>query len=106
WCTPEGLSSWGDGRTFIVGTEGSLELRKYLDVTRQTPSSKLIWVNAKDEQEIECLDQTGFPFFGQLILDVIRRTENAMTQAHAFKAAELSLRAQLLADSASASESG
>lgn len=100
WFTPEGLSSWGDGRTFIVGTEGSLELRKYLDVARQTPSSKLILVNAKEEQEIECLDQSGFPFFGQLILDVIHRSENAMTQAHAFKAAELSLRAQLLADSA------
>ncbi|MDO3385620.1 Gfo/Idh/MocA family oxidoreductase [Gilvimarinus sp. SDUM040013] len=98
WFTPEGQTSWGDGRTFIVGTEGSLELRKYLDVGRQTPSSKLLLVNAEREQEIECLDQTGFPFFGQLILDVMNRTEHAMTQAHAFKAAELSLQAQLLAD--------
>jgi hypothetical protein len=37
---------------------------------------------------------TGYPFFGQLILDCLNRTENAMTQAHAFKAAELSLLAQ------------
>lgn len=98
WFTPEGLSSWGDGRTFIVGTEGSLELRKYLDLARQTPSSKLLLVNGDQEQEIECLDQSGFPFFGQLIVDVINRSEHAMTQAHVFKAAELSLRAQLLAD--------
>ena len=34
------------------------------------------------------------PFFGQLILDCLNRTENAMTQEHAFKAAELSLQAQ------------
>ncbi len=99
WFTPEGLSSWGDGRTFIVGTEGSLELRKYLDIAREAPSSKLFLVNAIEEREIECLDHTGFPFFGQLIMDVIHRTENAMTQAHAFKAAELSLRAQHMADS-------
>ena len=37
---------------------------------------------------------TGYPFFGQLILDCLNRTENAMTQEHAFKAAELSLQAQ------------
>ena len=34
------------------------------------------------------------PFFGQLILDCLNRTENAMTQAHAFKAAELCLQAE------------
>jgi hypothetical protein len=41
---------------------------------------------------------TGFPYFGQLIRDCLDRTENAMTQAHAFKAAELSLQAQALAE--------
>ena len=76
-----------------------MELRKYIDVAREAPSSKLILVNAEGEQEIECLGQSGFPFFGQLILDCINRTENAMTQAHAFKAAELSMQAQLLAES-------
>lgn len=98
WYTPEGLRTWGDGRTFIVGSEGSIELRKYLDVARDAPCSKLFLVNGDSEQEIDCLDATGFPFFGTFILDCINRTENAMTQAHAFKAAELSMRAQLLAD--------
>ena len=37
---------------------------------------------------------TGYPFFGDLILDSLNRTENAMTQARAFKAAELCLIAQ------------
>jgi len=36
-------------------------------------------------------------FFGQFILDCLHRTENAMTQAHAFKAAELCLLAQAAA---------
>lgn len=98
WYTPGGQSTWGDGRTFIVGTQGSIELRKYLDVAREAPSSKLFLVDGEDEHEIECLDCSGFPFFGQLIRDCIDRTELAMTQAHAFKAAELSMRAQALAD--------
>ena len=41
--------------------------------------------------------KVGYPFFGQLILDCINRTENAMTQEHAFKAAELCVRAELQA---------
>ena len=34
---------------------------------------------------------TGYPFFGDLILDILNCTENAMTQARAFKVAELCL---------------
>ena len=34
WFTPDGLSTWGDGRTVILGTKGYIELRKYLDVAR------------------------------------------------------------------------
>ena len=75
-----------------------MELRKYLDLAREAPASKLLLVNADGEQEIECQDRSGFPFFGQLILDCINRTENAMTQRHTFKAAELSMQAQRLAD--------
>lgn len=98
WYTPEGLSSWGDGRSFIIGSQGTMELRKYIDVATKAPSSKLILVDGENENAIECLDQTGFPFFGQLILDCIHRTENAMSQAHCFKAAELSMQAQALAE--------
>ena len=32
WFTPDGLPTWGDGRFFVVGTEGTLELRKNLDI--------------------------------------------------------------------------
>lgn len=98
WYTPAGLRTWGDGRTFIVGTQGSMELRKYLDVGREAPASKLFLVNDDGEQEMECQDLTGFPFFGRFVRDCIERTENAMTQEHTFRAAELSMRAQVLAD--------
>lgn len=98
WYTPEGLPTWGDGRTFIVGTEGTLELRKYLDLARRAPASLLIKVDGKAVDERECLGRSGFPFFGQLILDCLQRSEHAMTQEHCFKAAELSMAAQRLAD--------
>jgi hypothetical protein len=39
----------------------------------------------------------GYPFFGALILDCLNRTEKAMTQEHAFLAAELCLQAQAMA---------
>jgi hypothetical protein len=54
--------------------------------------------NDEKEQEIECFGKSAFPYFGQLILDVINRTENAMPQAHTFKAAELSMLAQKIAE--------
>jgi predicted dehydrogenase len=94
WYTPAGLRTWGDGRTFILGTQGYIELRKYIDVARQPEGDHLYLVNADGEQHLELHGKVGFPFFGQLILDCLNRTETAMTQAHAFKAAELCLLAQ------------
>ena len=98
WFTPNGQATWGDGRTFILGTQGSIECRKYNDVARQAPASKLFLTNSEREQEIDCINKSGFPYFGQLILDCLHRTENAMPQEHVFKAAELSMKAQAIAD--------
>lgn len=98
WFTPDGLSTWGDGRTFILGTEGYIELRKYVNVgTGDGTGDHVFLVNQDGEQHFEVAGKVGYPFFGQLILDCINRTENAMTQEHAFKAAELCVRAELQA---------
>ena len=51
-------------------------------------------VNGKGEQYFDAHGVTGYPFFGALILDCLNRTENAMTQKHAFLAAQLCLEAQ------------
>ena len=100
WFTPAGMDVWGDGRTFILGTTGSIEARKYTDLGRRSPASLLLLTDGDGTQEIDCLGKVGFPFFGQLILDVLNRTEHAMSQAHVFKAAELSLLAQQRAEAA------
>ncbi len=97
WFNPKASRTWGDGRCFVLGTEGYLEVRKYIDVCNEG-NNKIFLVNNQVEQCIECAGKVGFPFFGKFILDILNGSENAMTQAHAFKAAELSMRAQLLAD--------
>lgn len=102
WYTPDGLRTWGDGRTFILGTEGAIECRKYIDLAGEAPASTVLLVDPNGEHREDCLQQTGFPFFGQLILDCLNGTERAMTQDHIFKAAELSLKAQLLAERSAA----
>ncbi|OBZ14056.1 oxidoreductase [Bacillus sp. FJAT-27264] len=94
WFTPEGLGTWGDGRTMILGTEGYIELRKYTDLGRSNSGDHVFWADAEGEHYEHVAGKVGFPFFGELILDVLNRTELAMTQEHAFKAAELCLTAQ------------
>lgn len=97
WFTPDGLSTWGDGRTVILGTKGYIELRKYVDVARDKAGDNVYLVDDSGERHLNVAGKVGFRFFGELILDCLNRTEKAMTQAHAFKAAELCLRAQLAA---------
>ena len=94
WFTPDGLRTWGDGRTLIIGTKGYIELRKYVNVgTDMEGGDHVYLVNGQKEQYFNA-NGAGCPFFGQLVLDSLNRTENAMTQHHAFKAAELCLQAQ------------
>jgi predicted dehydrogenase len=94
WFTPDGLGVWGDGRTIILGTDGYLELRKYIDVARDPEGDHVYLVDHKGERHLAVHGTIGFPFFGQLVLDCLNRTEHAMSQVHAFRAIELALRAQ------------
>lgn len=94
WFTPDGLRTWGDGRTVILGTDGYIELRKYINIGTDDGGDQVFLVDGKGEHRFAARGRVGCPFFGELILDCINRTENAMTQAHAFLAAELCLTAQ------------
>jgi len=94
WLTPDGLPTWGDGRTIVLGTDGYIEMRRYIDLARDPTGSHLYLVNQQEVQHL-CLEgKVGISFFGDLIGDCLNRTENAMTQRRAFKAAEIALLAQ------------
>lgn len=91
WFTPDGLNTWGDGRVFVTGTKGTIEVRKYIDVAREEIGDHLYLVTAEGEKHYSLTGEVGFPFFGEMIKDCINRTEKAMTQTHIFKAQELCL---------------
>jgi predicted dehydrogenase len=101
WFTPDGLDSWGDGRVTILGTDGFMEVRKNIDIAGRPGPGHLFIVDQHKTEYVDC-SQVELPY-GPLLLDDIRnRTETAMTQAHAFLAAELALRAELQAQKISA----
>jgi len=97
WYTPDTLPTWGDGRTFILGTKGFIELRKYIDLARDNTANHVYIADESGVRHIPVNGKVGYRFFGEFILDCLHRTEKAMTQAHAFKSAELALRAQIAA---------
>ncbi|RYE10952.1 MAG: Gfo/Idh/MocA family oxidoreductase [Hyphomicrobiales bacterium] len=97
WFTPAGLGIWGDGRLTILGTEGYIELRKYIDIAGRPGKDHLFLVDGKGTHHIDCSDQPLL--YGKaLIADVLHRTETAMPQARCYKAMELALTAQRLAE--------
>ena len=93
WYTPDGLSTWGDGRLTILGTEGYIELRKYCDLAGRPGGNHLFLVDQAGTTYLDC-NGLDLPYGRQLLSDIINRTETAMPQAHCFLASELALKAQ------------
>lgn len=96
WFTPDGLPTWGDGRLVILGTEGYIELRKYVDLAGRPGTDHLMLVDRTGVHRIDC-SAVELPYGRQLVQDILPRTETAMPQARCFKAMEIALRAQTLA---------
>ena len=97
WFTPTGLPTWGDGRLTILGTEGYIELRKYIDIAGRPGENHLFIVNKDGPRHIDC-SEVDLPFGRQFLDDVRNRTETAMPQERCFNAMKLALTAQQLAE--------
>ena len=93
WFTPDGLSTWGDGRLTILGTDGFIEIRKNVDIGGRTGGNHLFLVDQKETRYVDS-SAVPLPYGEQLVSDVVNRTETAMPQAHCFLATELVLKAQ------------
>ena len=93
WFTPDGLPTWGDGRLFVTGTTGSIELRKYVDLDGRAGKDHLFLVDANGVRYIDCSD-APLPYYANLRRDIVERTETSMSHEHCFKVCELALRAQ------------
>ena len=96
WFTPYGLGTWGDGRLFILGTEGYMEVRKYTNVAVSKQGNNLFVVDQKGAKYIDC-NNLDLPFGAQFVSDVVNRTHTAQDQTQCLLAAELSIRAQMQA---------
>ena len=93
WFTPDGLSTWGDGRLTVLGTDGFIEIRKNVDIGGRPGASHLFLVDQKETRYIDTKDQP-LSYGTRLVDDVLNRTETALPQAHCFLAMELALQAE------------
>jgi predicted dehydrogenase len=93
WFTPDGLGAWGDGRLVLLGTEGYVELRKYIDVAGRQGADHLFLSNRSGTRYF---DASGEPlsYFGNFLNDVRDRTATAMPQQHAVTVTRLAITAQ------------
>ena len=57
---------WGDGRLFILGTEGYIELRKYIDIAGEPGGNHLFMVDQKQIRYIDC-SKVVLPFGPQFV---------------------------------------
>lgn len=93
WFTPDGLGTWGDGRLFILGTNGYIEIRKYTNVGVSHQGNNLFIVDAKQARYIDC-NQMPLPFGPQFVADLVNRTHNAQDPEECLLAAQLVIEAQ------------
>ncbi|HZX07304.1 Gfo/Idh/MocA family oxidoreductase [Kribbella sp.] len=93
WYTPAGLPTWGDGRLMILGTDGYIELRKYIDIEGREGGNHLFLANQEGTQYIDCSD-VKTSYYEDLVHDVRERTTTAAPQEHTFEATRLALVAQ------------
>ena len=97
WFTPDALPTWGDGRLFILGDKGFIEIRKYTDLAKSNSGNHLYYANNKEVKYVDCRD-VKLPYFRNLINDVLNRSETACSQELTFLTMELAIKAQNLAE--------
>jgi predicted dehydrogenase len=93
WFTADGLPTWGDGRLTILGTGGTIELRKYVDIAGRAGADHVFLVDGKGTRHIDA-SREPLAYFRAFLADVADRTETAVPQAHDFTVCRLALEAQ------------
>ncbi|WP_158923301.1 Gfo/Idh/MocA family protein [Acidisphaera sp. S103] len=93
WFTPDGLPDWGDGRLFLVGTEGTLELRKNLDLEGRAGGDHMFVSNRQRTRYQNC---GGLPvtYYRHFLEDVRDRTGRMLDGGQVFSVCRLALQCQ------------
>lgn len=93
WLTPDSLPTWGDGRLVLLGTEGFIELRKYVDIAGRPGTDHVFISNAAGTRYVDASHEP-LRYFRNFLADVRERTQTAMAQSHVFTVTRLALEAQ------------
>jgi predicted dehydrogenase len=93
WFTPDGLPDWGDGRLFLVGTDGTLELRKNLDIEGRAGGDHLFIANRQRTRYQDC---SGLPvtYYRDFLDDVRDRGGRVSEDGRVFSVSRLALHCQ------------
>ena len=97
WFTPDALPTWGDGRLFILGDKGFIEIRKYTDLAKSDSGNHLYYANNEEVKHLDCKN-VKLPYFRNLIEDVLNRSETACKQELTYLTMELAIKAQEIAE--------
>lgn len=90
----DGLDKWLVGGS---GLDGTIELRKYVDLDGRPGSDHPLVVDRTGTRHIDC-SQEPLTYFRSFVADVGCRSESAMRQAHVFSVCRLALKAQTNAE--------
>lgn len=93
WFTPDGLGTWGDGRLFLLGTGGYIELRKYIDIAGHDGADHLLLSNREGTRYFHAGGEK-LTYFSNFLNDVRDRTSTAMLEGHALRVTKLAIAAQ------------
>ncbi len=97
WFNPDGLPDWGDGRLFLVGTEGTLELRKNLDIEGRAGGAHMFVANLPRTRYVDA-GAAPVTYYRDFLDDLRDRGERVMESGQVFASCRLALRCQALAD--------
>ncbi len=93
WFTPDGLPTWGDGRLFLVGTDGTLELRKNLDIEGRAGTDHMFVAGKTATRHVDC-GALPVTYYTDFIAAVRTRDLSALPQEQVFTVCRMAMRAQ------------
>lgn len=93
WYTPDGLDAWGDVRLTLLGTEGTLELRKNCDPAGRPGGGHLILVDRRGARHLDAGDEP-VDWGARVLADLRGEPGGVLDTDHAVRATRLALEAQ------------
>lgn len=96
WLTPDAQPYASDSRLTVLGTEGVIEIRKYVDLGGVAGRDHLLVVHGDKFERVDC-SKVPLTYFSNVARDVRERSATAEPAGHSLLVSELVLQAQAAA---------